>query len=333
MISLPSDLIPFCTCRYPHRGDGQRGLRSFVFVELTRFPDIIQMLPTSHHLAFAVQYITLSGVLLLRCVAYGSQANLVEAVIVDAEKCVKLLEGMEGIWNGAKRCKEIVSDLLVVVKTRHYCGLSALDTLQTSRGESRYFIMHYQLCCHLMPYSPVEGPLLAPLRPKVLRGSANFLTSSRLRTHVPVHDLMVHNLSITHGLLNQIPTGGRAGVLSLSGIVFKIKAKMNRRHRTLFPYNDCPTLGHRSTMTFTSNSNSTSIDSMRNACLGNCQVLASARSYRLFSRTSLLCLPNIRNTKKRQGYRWISMPFLPAGRLMGCPSQGMISWATTFTRS
>lgn len=97
------------------------------------------MLPTSHHLAFAVQFITLSGVLLLRCVAYGSQPGLVEAVIVDAEKCVDLLEGMEGIWNGAKRCKEIVSDLLVVVKTRHYGGLSALDTIQTTRG-SRYII-------------------------------------------------------------------------------------------------------------------------------------------------------------------------------------------------
>ena len=98
------------------------------------------MLPTSHHLAFAVQYITLSGVLLLRCVAYGNKADLVEAVTVDAEKCVELLEGMEGIWNGAKRCKEIVSDLLVVVKMRHHGGLSALDTIQTTRGESRYLI-------------------------------------------------------------------------------------------------------------------------------------------------------------------------------------------------
>ena len=76
---------------------------------------------------------------MLRCVAYGSQADLVEAVIVDAEKCVKLLEGMEGVWNGAKRCREIVSDLLVVVKARHYGGLSALDSIQTTRGEPRYF--------------------------------------------------------------------------------------------------------------------------------------------------------------------------------------------------
>ena len=107
-----------------------------MFLDLTRFPDPLQMLPTSHHLAFAVQYITLSGVLLLRCFAY-SQTELVEAVIADAEKCVKLLEGMEGIWNGAKRCREIVSDLLVVVKTRHYGGLSALNAIQTTRRGPR----------------------------------------------------------------------------------------------------------------------------------------------------------------------------------------------------
>ena len=104
-----------------------------------RYSNPPQMLPTSHHLAFAVQYITLSGVLLLRCVTYGNQADLVEAIIVDAEKCVELLEGIEGIWNGAKRCKEIVSDLLVVVKTRHYGGFLALDTIQMTR-EPRYLI-------------------------------------------------------------------------------------------------------------------------------------------------------------------------------------------------
>lgn len=112
-----------------------------MFPNFAGFPDPLQMLPTSHHLAFAVQYITLSGVLLLRCVAYGHQAGLVEAVIVDAEKCVELLEGMEEIWNGARRCKEIVSDLLVVVKTRHYGGLSALDNIRTAREEPRYYLL------------------------------------------------------------------------------------------------------------------------------------------------------------------------------------------------
>ena len=138
--------VPAGTDSYlcPQVSTSGRWSKRFVAYHVSRFLPVIlpmQMLPTSHHLAFAVQYITLSGVLLLRCVAYGNQAGLVEAVIIDAEKCVDLLEGMEDIWSGAKRCKEIVSDLLVVVKTRHYGGLSALDTIQTTKVGLRYFTL------------------------------------------------------------------------------------------------------------------------------------------------------------------------------------------------
>lgn len=106
------------------------------------------MVPTSHHLAFAVQYITvspfvslkqhfltvisfqLSGVLLLRCIAYVKEPSLVNAIIGDAEKCIRILEGMEEIWPGANRCREIVSDLLVVVKTKLRGGHAAVQDLQ-----------------------------------------------------------------------------------------------------------------------------------------------------------------------------------------------------------
>ena len=67
--------------------------------------------------------------------AYVSQSDLVSAVIVDAEKCVELLEGMEETWPGARRCREIVSDLLVVVKAKHFGGPSALENIQTSQEQ------------------------------------------------------------------------------------------------------------------------------------------------------------------------------------------------------
>jgi hypothetical protein len=137
---------------------------------------------------------------------------------------------------------------------------------------------------------------------------------------------------MTRGLLNRIH-GGRAVVHNSPGTDLKMKAKMSVPHRTLLPCNGCRTSGHRSTMMFKSNSHSISIDSMHNAFLGRYQVLALDRSYRLSSRATLLCPPNILNTKTRQGYRWISMPFLLAGRSMGCPSQAMISWAKMFMRS
>jgi len=200
------------------------------------------MLPTSHHLAFAVQYITLSGVLLLRCVVYGSQEGLVEAVIVDAEKCVELLEGMEGIWNGAKRCKEIVSDLLVVVKARHYGGLSALDAIQTTGGELGYSIpLRCLVYRSLIPSLTGEIFLPPPPRPKVPRGSASFLPNLRRWTPARVLDLTDHSLGITSGLLNRMTIGERVAVpLSFSGTgLLNIKAATSRPHQTPSPTDDC----------------------------------------------------------------------------------------------
>ncbi|EIM91702.1 uncharacterized protein STEHIDRAFT_106439 [Stereum hirsutum FP-91666 SS1] len=69
-----------------------------------RIGDMVKStLPTSHHLAYAVQQI---------------YAELVAAIITDAEKCRTLLEDMQDIWPGAKRCRDIVSDLLRVVKAK-----------------------------------------------------------------------------------------------------------------------------------------------------------------------------------------------------------------------
>ncbi|KAJ3867693.1 fungal-specific transcription factor domain-containing protein [Lentinula novae-zelandiae] len=92
-----------------------------------------EMLPASHHLAFAVQYITLSAVLLLRSTAYVNQPELFSTIISDAETAVKSLEGMEGIFPASKRCKEIVSSLLSVVRVKLYGGPSAIEALQATQ--------------------------------------------------------------------------------------------------------------------------------------------------------------------------------------------------------
>ncbi|KAJ7590742.1 fungal-specific transcription factor domain-containing protein [Mycena floridula] len=120
-LTTSSDLTSFGHCLTAARSCIKIG-------ELTQ-----QILPTSHHLAFAVQYITLSGVLLLRSVLYVDQPNLVSAIIQDAEKCIGILERMEEVWPASRRCREIVSDLLVVVKTKLYGGATAINDLRASQ--------------------------------------------------------------------------------------------------------------------------------------------------------------------------------------------------------
>ena len=139
---------------------------------------------------------------------------------------------------------------------------------------------------------------------------------------------MDHSLGITRWFLNRITTIRKAVVFSSLGTGPNGKAKISHRPRTLFPCNDCRTSGHQSTTTLTSKSRSTSMISMPGMCLGKYQVLALGRC-----QATPLCPRNIRNTKMRQRYRWISTPFLLGRRSMDCPSRAMISWATTFMRS
>lgn len=44
---------------------------------------------------------------------------------------------MQEIWPASKRCGEIVSDLLVMVKTRLYGGSSAIEDLQAAQQHAQ----------------------------------------------------------------------------------------------------------------------------------------------------------------------------------------------------
>ena len=192
------------------------------------------------------------------------------------------------------------------------------------RGIEVFHVTLYTTNRHLIHYFPVES-LQVLLRPKILRGSASSPTSSRWRISVRVLDLTDHNPSIIRGLRNRITTTRKAAVPSSSGAGLNVKASTSRPPRTLFPCNDCRTSGHQLTTKLASQSRNTSTVSMPGMCLGKHQVLALGRCWATPS-----CPGNIHSTKTRQGYRWISMPFLLGGRSVDCPSQAMTSWAMTF---
>lgn len=182
-----------------------------------------------------------------------------------------------------------------------------------------------------------EGPLPIPASPKVPRGSANSLQNSRWRTPIHVLGLTVHSLSITPGLPNRTAIEGTAAVFLCprgTGLPNDMAAP-SRLRRIPSPTNDCRTSGHRSTTEPTSNSHSITMKPTRDACLDMymCQALPSDR-FRLFiGRVAPLCPSSIRNTRKRQGYRWISTHFLLVGRSMDYRTRATISWAATSTHS
>ncbi|KAF5370065.1 hypothetical protein D9758_001384 [Tetrapyrgos nigripes] len=116
----PSDLTPLVRCI--------GAARSFI-----QIGDITpQTFPTTHYLASLVQTITLGAILFLRCIAYVNQPELVSSIFSDAEKCISVLESVEFFFPASKICREIVTDLLIVVKTKQYGGLPAIEALQAA---------------------------------------------------------------------------------------------------------------------------------------------------------------------------------------------------------
>ncbi|KAH7145685.1 fungal-specific transcription factor domain-containing protein, partial [Dactylonectria estremocensis] len=66
-----------------------------------------ELVPPSHHLAFCVHYLTLSGLTLVLM-----QEQPTAEVKEDIEKCVRFLKELEATWSGAARGRAIIEQLL-----------------------------------------------------------------------------------------------------------------------------------------------------------------------------------------------------------------------------
>ncbi|KAF7540679.1 hypothetical protein G7054_g1158 [Neopestalotiopsis clavispora] len=66
-----------------------------------------ELVPPSHHLAFCVHYLTLSGLVLLRMPGSPHDSTL-----PDVRKCVSFLKDLEMTWNGASKSRAIIEQLM-----------------------------------------------------------------------------------------------------------------------------------------------------------------------------------------------------------------------------
>ncbi|KAH6647177.1 fungal-specific transcription factor domain-containing protein [Truncatella angustata] len=66
-----------------------------------------ELVPPSHHLAFCVHYLTLSGLVLLQMPGQPRDQN-----IADVKKCVTFLKDLEMTWNGAAKSRAIIEQLM-----------------------------------------------------------------------------------------------------------------------------------------------------------------------------------------------------------------------------
>ncbi|KAH7324529.1 fungal-specific transcription factor domain-containing protein [Stachybotrys elegans] len=66
-----------------------------------------EVVPPSHHLAFCIHYLTISGLVLIR-----TQDQAVAKNDPDLRKCIQFLKDLEPTWSGASRARKIIEQLL-----------------------------------------------------------------------------------------------------------------------------------------------------------------------------------------------------------------------------
>ncbi|TFK76133.1 hypothetical protein BDN72DRAFT_810181 [Pluteus cervinus] len=74
-------------------------------------PSMKNVVPPSHHLAFFIQHLFSSGVILLLYAMHAPDSKTANAAMEEAKSTLGALEYWEGHWPGARKCKELLVDL------------------------------------------------------------------------------------------------------------------------------------------------------------------------------------------------------------------------------
>jgi hypothetical protein len=74
-------------------------------------PSIKNVVPPSHHLAFFIQHLFSSAVILLLYAMHTTDPRAASAAMDEARSCLPALESWEGHWPGARKCRELLMEL------------------------------------------------------------------------------------------------------------------------------------------------------------------------------------------------------------------------------
>ncbi|KAF7331806.1 Zn(2)-C6 fungal-type domain-containing protein [Mycena kentingensis (nom. inval.)] len=74
-------------------------------------PSMKHVVPPSHHLAFFIQQLFSSAVILLLYAMHSSEPRAATAAMEEAKSTLSALESWEGSWPGARKCKELLMEL------------------------------------------------------------------------------------------------------------------------------------------------------------------------------------------------------------------------------
>ncbi|KAI0959822.1 hypothetical protein AcW1_004536 [Taiwanofungus camphoratus] len=79
-------------------------------------PSIRNVVPPSHHLAFFIQNLFSSAVIILLYAMHTAEPASSQTAMDEATSCLSVLESWEGHWPGARKCKELLEDLTATAR-------------------------------------------------------------------------------------------------------------------------------------------------------------------------------------------------------------------------
>ena len=99
-------------------------------------PSIKNVVPPSHHLAFFIQNLFSSAVIILLYAMHTTEPQASQAALDEARSCLAVLESWEGHWPGARKCKELLDDLTAKASEAIRSAANGLPRGSTSEASS-----------------------------------------------------------------------------------------------------------------------------------------------------------------------------------------------------
>ncbi|OAX40653.1 hypothetical protein K503DRAFT_768378 [Rhizopogon vinicolor AM-OR11-026] len=124
-------------------------------------PSISNVVPPSHHLAFFIQHLFSSAVIILLYAMHCSDSRAATAAMDEAKSCLVALGSWEGHWPGARKCKELLMELTN----------TAEEAIRKGNGESRQ--------AQMIPMPPPIAPALLERRRSLVSPPGQVLTVNR----------------------------------------------------------------------------------------------------------------------------------------------------------
>jgi hypothetical protein len=124
-------------------------------------PSISNVVPPSHHLAFFIQHLFSSAVIVLLYAMHCSDPRATSVAMDEAKSCLTALGSWEGHWPGARKCKELLMELTS----------TAEEAIRKGSGENRQ--------AQVVPMPPPVAPAILERRQSLVSPPGQVSTVTR----------------------------------------------------------------------------------------------------------------------------------------------------------